>query len=48
MKSTCPICLDKKELILEEPIKTTGNHFIEVDFGTDLKAKIKIKVAAAK
>ena len=40
--------VDKKELILEEPIKATGNHFVEVDFGDDLKAKIKIKVSAAK
>ena len=40
--------VDKKELILEEPIKATGNHFVEVDFGDDLKAKIKIKVTAAK
>ena len=40
--------VDKKELILEEPIKTTGNHFVEVNFGDDLKAKIKIKVTAAK
>ena len=40
--------IDKKELVLEEPIKATGNHFVAVEFSPDLKAKIKIKVSAAK
>ena len=40
--------VDKKELIYEDSLKTTGNHFVEVDLGEDLKAKIKIKISAAK
>ena len=40
--------VDKKELILDDPVKTIGNHFVDVDFGNDLKAKIKLKISAAK
>ena len=38
--------IDKKELLIEEPIKILGNHFVYVNLGYDLKAKIKIKVLA--
>ena len=38
--------VDKKELLIEEPIKILGNHFVYVNLGYDLKAKIKIKVLA--
>ena len=38
--------LIKKELLIEEPIKILGNHFVYVNLGYDLKAKIKIKVLA--
>lgn len=40
--------IDKKEINLEEPIKSLGNYKIEIDLGYDLETKIKIKVSAAK
>ena len=40
--------VDKKELILEEPIKSVGNHFVIIDLGYDFKPKVKIKISAAK
>ena len=40
--------VDKKEIILEEPIKSIGNHFVIIDLGYDFKPKIKIKITAAK
>ena len=40
--------IDKKELILDDALKTIGNHFVEVDLGSELKAKIKIKISATK
>ena len=40
--------VDKKEIILEDPLKEIGNHFIHVDLGEDLKPKIKIKIKAEK
>ena len=39
--------IDKKEIILEEPIKTVGNHYVVVDLDLDTKPKVKIKVTAA-
>ena len=39
--------VDKKEIILEEPIKGVGNHKVSVDLGYDNKPQIKIKVSAA-
>ena len=39
--------IDKKEIILEEPIKTVGNHYVVVDLDSDTKPKVKIKVTAA-
>ena len=40
--------VDKKEIILEESLKQTGNHFVHVDLGEDLKPKIKIKISEEK
>ena len=40
--------IDKKEIVLEEPLKQTGNHFIYVDLGDDLKPKVKIKISEEK
>ena len=40
--------IDKKEILLEEPIKSTGNHYVEINLGYELKPKIKIKISAAK
>ena len=39
--------VDKKEIILEEPIKNVGTHKVIVDLGFDHKPEIKIKVSAA-
>ena len=39
--------IDKKEIILEEPIKSLGNHKVEINLGYELETKIKIKVSAS-
>ena len=39
--------IDKKEIVLEEPIKSLGNHKIEINLGYELETKIKIKVSAS-
>ena len=38
--------VDKKEILLEEPIKHTGNHFVEINLGHELSAKVKIKISS--
>ena len=38
--------VDKKEINLDEPIKHTGNHFVEINLGHELSAKVKLKVSA--
>ena len=40
--------VDKKEIILEDPLKEIGNHFVHVNLGEDLKPKIKVKIKAEK
>ena len=40
--------IDKIEILLEEPIKSLGNHFVEINLGFELKAKLKIKISAEK
>ena len=39
--------IDKKIIILKEPIKTVGSHKIVVDLGPEHKPEVKIKVSAA-
>ena len=39
--------VDKKEIILEDPIKTIGTHYVLIDLDCEEKPKIKIKVTAA-
>ena len=39
--------IDKKEIILEEPIKSIGTYKVVIDLGYDYKPEIKIKVSAA-
>ena len=39
--------IDKKEIVLEEPIKSLGNHKVEINLGYELETKIKIKVSAS-
>jgi len=36
--------VDKKYISLEEPIKTLGNYFAKIDFGSSIEARIKLKV----
>ena len=38
--------IDKKEIEIDDSIKTLGNHFIHINLGYDLKAKVKIKVSS--
>ena len=40
--------IDKKEIVLEESLKQTGNHFVHVDLGNELKPKVKIKISEGK
>ena len=40
--------IDKKEINLEDPIKSLGNHKVEINLGYDLDTKIKIKVLVLK
>ena len=39
--------VDKKEIVLEEPIKSLGSHKVEINLGYELETKIKIKVSAS-
>lgn len=38
--------IDKKEIIIDESIKTLGNHFIHINLDYELKAKVKVKVSS--
>lgn len=38
--------VDKKKIILKEPIKTPGNYIVEVKFLPDVSTKIKVSVKA--
>ena len=40
--------IDKKEVEIEEQIKTAGNHFVNVKLDTDIVARVKVKVAGEK
>ena len=40
--------VDKKEIILEEPLKQTGNHFVNINLGNDFDAKTKVKISEKK
>jgi len=40
--------VDKKEIKLDEPIKHLGNHFVEIQLGHELSAKVKIKISPTK
>tara|TARA_Y100001970_G_scaffold126064_1_gene155927 strand:- start:1352 stop:1807 length:456 start_codon:yes stop_codon:yes gene_type:complete len=37
--------ITKKEIVLDEPIKSIGNHKVNVNLGADLDATVKIKVS---
>ena len=38
--------VDKKYISMDESVKSLGNYFANVDFGSDITAKIKIKVVS--
>lgn len=40
------VAIDKKEVILKHPIKTVGDHSIELRFKEDVKATVKLKITA--
>ena len=39
--------VDKKEIILEEPIKSLGSYKVIINLGYELDTKIKVKVSAS-
>jgi len=39
--------IDKKEIVLDEPIKSLGSHKVPINLGYELETKIKIKVSAS-
>ena len=39
--------IDKKEIVLDEPIKSLGSHKVAINLGYELETKIKIKVSAS-
>ena len=36
--------IDKKDIIMDESIKSVGNHYVIIHLGEDLNPKVKIKV----
>ena len=36
--------IDKKDIIMDESIKSVGNHYVIIHLGEDLNSKVKIKV----
>lgn len=40
--------LDKKKMILDEPIKTLGTHIIQLKLHKDVKGKLEVRVTEAK
>ena len=45
VKDLIGIDLDKKQIMLEEPIKTAGKKDVEVKFASDIKATISVLVS---
>ncbi len=48
LKMTHHLVVDKKKLVMSEPIKTTGEFEIPVKLYTGVSAKLKVKVEAQK
>lgn len=44
--ASCGYSVDKKKIVLPQPIKTLGNYDIELKFTEGISAKIKIEVVA--
>ena len=36
--------IDKKDIFMDESIKSTGNHYVTIHLGEELDPKVKIKV----
>ena len=36
--------IDKKDIIMDESIKSIGNHYVIIHLGEDLDSRVKIKV----
>ncbi len=47
MEKQCGIKIDKRKIVLEEPIKTLGSAEAELKLFTEISAKLKIEVVAA-
>jgi large subunit ribosomal protein L9 len=39
--------LTKENIVLRNPIKETGDHKVELDFGSNVKSRIKVRVTSA-
>lgn len=44
IKEQCDIDIDKKKLVLDKPIKETGNFEVEAKLHAEVSAKIKVQV----
>lgn len=42
---TFGVTLDRKKIVIEQPIKTTGEHTVEVKLGQGVVGKIKLSIA---
>ena len=38
--------VERKDIIINEPIKTLGNHYVSIYLHKDVSCKVKIKVKA--
>ena len=43
-KEQCGFDLDKKKMVLDEPIKSCGNHIVPIKLHNDVTAKLTVKV----
>ncbi len=43
-KEQCGFELDKKKMVLDEPIKSCGNHIVPIKLHKDVTAKLTVKV----
>ena len=43
-KEQCGFDLDKKKMVLDEPIKSCGNHIVPIKLHKDVTAKLTVKV----
>jgi large subunit ribosomal protein L9 len=48
IKNSSGIEIDKKKIIIEEPIRTLGDHFISAKLHADIETKVRISVITSK